>query len=189
MKRFVPWIIIVLLALAAVGGWSIYQAKQAVEQAVKALGDVDVDVSMQGVELSRGADGHAEWRLAADGAKYAQDSGIVTVERPRIIYYLSDGSGEIAVNATSGEVDQVSGGARLWPDVDIVSGPNRVTAERLNYDSAKRAVELVGSVRLVRPGMTLVAPKVTIDLNTNDINAEGGVESVLSGVALPSPKE
>jgi len=189
VRRWLPWVLLAALAVAAVGGWSVYQTRKALERAAELLDDVDVDVSLRGVELSRGADGRTEWRLKADGAHYAQDTGVVAVDNPRIVYYLNDGTGEVAVNATSGEVNQASGDASLWPDVDIVSGPNRALAERLDYHSADRQLVLTGTVRLSRPDMTLDAPRVVLDLDTNDIHADGGIESVLTGALAPGPKE
>jgi len=197
MKRFAPWILIALLALAAVAGWSVYSAKQAVKQALEAVEDLQVDVSMQGVELSRGAEGRTEWRLVADGARYAQDTGLAQVDNPRIVYYLGETGGEaggddqriVEVNATSGEVDQESGGARLWPDVAITSGSTLVLAERLDYDGAQRSIVLTGTVRMMRPGLSLVAPKVTMDLKTSDIFAEGGVVSTLGDAPATEAKE
>lgn len=189
MKRFVPWILIALVALAAVAGWSAYKAKQAVEQAARAVEGLEVDVSMQGVELSRGAEGRTEWRLKADGARYMQDSGLAQVDNPRIVYYLNSsgndsGNATVEVTAAHGEVDQESGAARLWPDVDIVTDETHITAERLDYDSAARTIVLEGTVRMVRPGLALTAPRATMDLRTNEILAEGGVAA--NTVAMPA---
>lgn len=186
VRRWLPWVLLALAGLAAVGGWSLYQRHQMLTRAAALLDDVDVDVSLHGVELSRGAEGRTEWRMKADAAHYAQDTGIVAVDNPRILYYLKDDGGEIAVNATSGEVDQESGNASLWPDVDIVSGPNRARAARLDYSSAERRIVLTGDVRLERPDMTLDAPRVVLHLDTNDVDADGGVQSVLFNMTVPA---
>ncbi len=179
MKRLLPWMLIGLVALAAVAGWSVYSARQAAIQAARAVADVDVDVSMHGVELSRGAGGRTEWRLKADGARYQQDSGTAQVDNPRVVYYLDgsggEGNGTVEVTAPHGEVNQETGAASLWPDVDILTGPTHVTADRLDYDGAARRIVLTGSVRMMRPGLVLTAPRAVLELDTNVISAEGGV--------------
>jgi len=187
VRRWLPWALLALAGLAAVGGWSLYQSYRALDRAAQLLEEVDVDVSLRGVELSRGLDGRTEWRLKADAAHYAQDTGIVAVDNPRIVYYLGDGT-SVAVNATSGEVNQASGDASLWPDVDIASGPSRARAERLDYRSADRSIVLTGAVRLWRDDMELEAPRAVLNLETNGVEADGGVRSVLRGVAAPTGK-
>lgn len=189
MRRRLPLILAVVLLAAGYVAWSLFSARQAVEEAADAVGDVDVDVSMQGVELSRGAEGRAEWRLKAEGADYLQDEGLVRVDNPRIVYYLEDGGDEVVVTAKSGELNQETDTARLWPDVTIFSGPTTVTADRLDYAGADRDIVLTGDVRIDRPGMVMTAPDVRLDLKTNDISASGGVRAELATGTLPGAKE
>lgn len=178
MKRFAPYLAAALV-LALVAGayvWRTWGEKAA--QVADLARDVDVQAVMERVELSRGADGKTDWRLTADGADYLKDKGLVRLTQPRVTYYRPDGS-EVRVSAPQGEVSQDSGDAGLWPGVVIEYGGDVIHADRLDYHGSAREIVLTGSVRLERGDMVLDAPRLTMQLASNDIIADGGVESVL----------
>lgn len=178
MKRFVPYLVTACILAAVAGGYAWHSMGQKAAEIARLAEEVDVEAVMERVELSRGADGKTDWRLTADGADYLKDEGLVRLTEPRVTYYRPDGS-EVRVAAPKGEVRQESGDAGLWPGVVIESGPSTIHADRLDYRGNMREIELTGSVRLNRGDMILNAPRLTMQLSSNDIIAEGGVESVL----------
>ncbi|WP_461209487.1 LPS export ABC transporter periplasmic protein LptC [Desulfocurvus sp. DL9XJH121] len=174
-----------LWAGVGVGLWFWMCAKQDAKKLADLAQDVNVEAVMQRVELSRGAEGKAEWRLTADGADYLREQALVRLTNPKITYYRPDGS-EVLVSASEGEVSQETGDAALWPDVLIVSGPNTIHSKRLDYAGKKREIELTDQVRLDRGDLTLRAPRLTMLLSSNDITAGGGVTSTLWPAQAPA---
>ncbi|NJB66710.1 LPS export ABC transporter protein LptC [Desulfobaculum xiamenense] len=147
-----------------------------------------VDMSMQGVELTRSSGDGSRWTLKAEGAEYQQEDGVVSVRSPRIEWERADHD-SVTVTSASGTVDQSSGNAQLWPDVVIVSGDTTVHAGRLEYSEQKRSIHLREDVRIVRGGLALDAPEVVFDLDTNVITATGGVRAELTGHAEPTMED
>lgn len=190
MKRFLPYLAVVLILVGASGAYIYNSVKQQAEQVADAVANAEVDVTLKGVELSQGEGGRAKWRLKADDAEYAKDSGIVKLTKPQVTYFPeADGrEDDVVVTASEGEVNQQNGNARLWPDVVIVSGPSTVYADQLDYDGKKREILLTGDVKLDRDGMRMYSKHLTMDLKTNDIVATKGVEAYLSTTS-GSPKE
>ena len=185
MKRWVPVAGAAVLLIAIAGGWAWHTLGREAAVIADLAEDVNVEAVMERVELSRGTEGKADWRLTADGADYLRDQGLVRLTNPRITYYRPDGS-EVKVSSSDGEVDQDSGDAGLWPDVVIVSGPSTIHSKRLDYRSGRREIELTGDVRMRRKDMVLAAPKLVMQLFSNDIIAEGGVRSMLWPVDAPA---
>ncbi|BBD07570.1 LPS export ABC transporter periplasmic protein LptC [Desulfovibrio ferrophilus] len=179
MKRFLPWIAVLLVVLALVGGWLWQRMKNDVAAVAELAQELDVDVALQQVELSQGSEGKASWRLVADKANYLKDEQLVRLDNPRVIYYQEQDGSEVNVTATEGEVEQSSGDARLWPDVVIVSGPTTVYADHLFYSGETRDIDLTGNVRMKQGEMMMTAPHLIMDMKTNDIKADGGVTSLL----------
>lgn len=179
MKRYLPWIVAVVVCIATVGLWFASQVRDEVAAVADLAENLDVDVALNKVELSQGSEGKAAWRLVANGADYLKDQELVRLDRPRVIYYQEQDGAEVEVTASEGEVDQASGDARLWPDVVIVSGPTTVYAERLHYKGESRDIDLTGEVRMERGEMRLNAPHMVMNMKTNDITADGGVTSLL----------
>lgn len=169
---------VVVLAVVAAGFWFWSARGREIAKVAELAQDVNVEAVMERVELSRGADGRTEWRLTADGADYLREQGLVRLTNPRITYFRPNGA-EVKVFAPQGEVSQETGDAGLWPDVVIVSGPDTIHAQRLDYAGRRREIELSGGVRLDRGDMVLTAPRLTMQLSSNDITARGGVRSEL----------
>lgn len=147
-----------------------------------------VDMSMQGVELTRTAGDGSRWTLIAERADYEQADGKITVEVPEIIW-SKEGRDSVTIKAAKGLVDQASGSAELWPDVVVKSGDVTVYSKRLEYNGLERTITVREDVRIERAGMTLEAPQVFYDLTSNEITATGGVTAMLQSKAAPVGEE
>ncbi|MBU1000905.1 MAG: LPS export ABC transporter periplasmic protein LptC [Proteobacteria bacterium] len=187
MKRFWPWVAVALTVLLLVGGGLWFRLREDVAAVAELAQNLDVDVALQRVELSQGAEGRANWRLVADKADYLKDEQLVLLDNPHIIYYQEKDGSEVNVDAPQGEVDQASGDAKLWPDVVIVSGPTTVYSDHLHYKSETRDIDLTGNIRLDRGEMQLTAPHLVMNMKTNDIKADGGVTCLLWAARPPVP--
>ena len=74
-RRPVAAAVFVVLALGLAWGLWRMTAGEALDEMARVAKDVDVDVSMRGIELSQGREGRVQWRLKASGAEYVQDRG------------------------------------------------------------------------------------------------------------------
>ena len=195
-KRFGLAAVFVVLALGLAWGLWRMTVGGALDKAAQLAKDVEVDVSMQGIELSQGREGRVQWRLKASGAEYLQEGGLIRVDSPVVTYYggadgqgpaasgSKPGSTPIVVTAPKGEVLQDDEVVTLWPDVTVTMGMGEMRAERLVFTGKEtRTIRLTGSVVMHRGEMAVRAPEVEYDLDKDIIVAKGGVEADLN----PSP--
>lgn len=179
MKRLI-WVLVTVAALgvAAYAAWHFSGLDRAAREVAKAAKDTQVDVSVQGLTLSKGKEGRLSWTLSAQRAEYLQEQGRIRVYNPLLVYYADDRKGrrrEVTVSAPQGEVDQGKEEADLGPAVRIESDNSTIHADTLHYAGAGRTLLLSGNVVLVHPQITMKAKTVVLDLNTNEITASGGV--------------
>ena len=172
-------VFLVLLAML-VGG---RQAREDAD-AVPAGADAGVDVTMSGVEMRLGRDGRTLWVLKALFATYDQGEQLVLLSEPWFIKNFSDGDVPILVEAPLGQVDQGSNDIRLWSGVRMEYGATNLRSQEAVYIQVDETIYLAGDVFLDRGGLEVRAPKGDVDLATLVVNAEGGVEVVISGEAM-----
>ena len=182
----------VLLLLLAAGGviWYYYlehatvdKIEQAAKEIAKEAGELDVqaevgvDLSLKGIKLSHGKEGHLHWKLTAQKAKYLQDQNQVLVESPHIIYFLGNEDKRISVRAANGVIEQENEKARLWPEIIANYDDMRLRADELEYSGKDRMLILRGDVQLENPKMSCRAAEMSYNLKNNDITAENGVHA------------
>lgn len=143
--------------------------------------DVDVDVSMSGVEMRLGQEGRTLWTLRAHSASYDQGEQVVLLNTPSIIKNLDGRDIPIIVNAPLGEVDQASNDIRLWSGVHMEYGPTYLNSREAIFVQVDETIFLHGDIFLDRQGLQLRSERGDVDLHTWVVNAEGGVEVVIAG--------
>jgi LPS export ABC transporter protein LptC len=184
------WIFAVVGLLAAAGLAAWFWALQnktvkAVRELAPKLKDVeiqaevDVDLSLKGIELSQGKAGQLHWRLKAKRANYTQDRAEVLVENPEIEYYYEKDNRTFKVMATHGALQQGQDTARLWPDVRGAYEGNELRADELVYTGKDRTLTLSGQVTIEGPKLRFKAPELKYILSTNEILVEKGVSAVV----------
>lgn len=184
------WIFAVIGLLVAVGLGAWFWALQnktvkAVRELAPKLKDVeiqaevDVDLSLKGIELSQGKAGQLHWRLKAKRANYTQDRAEVLVENPEIEYYYEKDNRTFKVMATHGALLQSEDRARLWPDVRGGYEGNELRADELVYTGKDRTLTLSGQVSIEGPKLRFKAPELKYILSTNEILVEKGVSAVI----------
>lgn len=187
MRRWV-FAVLALLVVAGLGGWFwALQNKtvQAVRESVSKLKDVelqaevDVDLSLKGIELTQGKAGQLHWRLKAKRANYTQDRAEVLVEFPEIEYFYEKDNRTLKVMATHGVLQQAEDKARLWPDVRGAYEGNELRASELIYAGKERALTLSGDVSITGPKLQFRAAELKYLLTSNEILAEKGVWAVV----------
>ena len=197
MGRGLLLFIALLIGVLGFGAWVWLSQDETVRQIgeladnVELEAEVGVDLSLQGIELTQAEAGRTQWRLTAERASYAQDEGLVRVEKPKVAYYLSNGE-VFNVSAAQGEVRQDEQKARLWPDVSGEYDDKTITAQQLDWSGGEQLLALSGDVRMIAPQAEFHAPSLQFKLDTNILSAEDGVRitimnsgSIAEGVNLP----
>ncbi|GAB6057009.1 LPS export ABC transporter periplasmic protein LptC [Desulfonatronum parangueonense] len=142
--------------------------------------DVDVDVSMSGVEMRLGQQGRMLWTLKAHSASYDQGQQVVLLNSPYITKNLVGKDVPVIVNAPLGEVDQASSDIRLWSGVHMEYGPTYLNSREAIFVQVDDTIFLSGDILLDRQGLQLRSEKGDVDLTTWVVNAEGGVEVIIA---------
>lgn len=151
---------------------------------------VEVDLSLQGVRLSMGKEGRQSWSLQAEKARFDEETGLLHLSLPRVIYQGEPGDAPVSVQAPEGEVSQERNTARMWPEVQAEYQGYTVTADRLEYVGKQDRITFTGDVLMSGKGSAIRAPEAAIDLKENVMTARGGVVALLAGSGegdLPEP--
>jgi LPS export ABC transporter protein LptC len=172
----------VLLALAllvgiAALGWYVLWPERLTPEIAR---EVDVDLSLKGVNLSQGKDGKKLWNLSAAGANYAEAGEELTLNAPVITYWGEDGDEPVRVTAPKGQVWQKEDRARMWDGVNATRGEYRMHADTMDYLGQNRTVVLSGDIGLESDAMRGRADILTYFLDTGDFLAQGNVQVTLN---------
>lgn len=178
MKRALA-IILALLILAgiAVLGWRMLWPERLTPDIAR---NVDVDLSLKGVNLSQGKDGKKLWNLSASGANYVEDGDELTLTAPVITYWGENGTESVEVMAPKGQVWQKEDRARMWDGVNATRGGYRLRAEALDYSGRDRTLVMSGGADIFSDSMQGRADALTYFLDTGDILARGNVQATLN---------
>ena len=146
----------------------------------KLIQNLDVDLSLKGVNLSQGRDGKKLWNLQAVGASYAESGDELALIDPVITYWGEDGGEAVEVMAPKGQVWQKEDRARMWDGVNATHGQYRMRAQTLDYTGRERILVLKGTVDLAGDTMQGRADNVTYFLDSGDFVAQGDVQVILN---------
>ena len=145
-----------------------------------AAGKLDVELSLEGVELSQGRDGRKLWSLRAAGADYADAGKELSLNAPVITYWGEDEDIPVQVAASKGQVWQKEDRARMWDGVNATRGEYLMHAETLDYLGAERKLAMAGGVDLAGRNMQVRSDAMTYFLESDEILATGNVRMLLN---------
>lgn len=145
-----------------------------------ATGKLDVELSLEGVELSQGKDGRKLWSLRAAGADYADAGKELTLDAPVVTYWGEDEDIPVQVAAPKGQVWQKEDRARMWDGVNATRGEYLMHAETLDYLGAERKLTMAGDVDLTGRNMQVRSDAMTYFLESDEILATGNVRVLLN---------
>ena len=140
-----------------------------------------VTIAMKTLSLSQGEQGFESWRLKANVASLKQDSGVITAERPDILYFRKENGKPVHVTADFGEIDQEKHLMTLWDNVYITTDGKTLTSSRMQYDDVKRVLTIPEPVKLTAEKLVGTAKMATMDLASNVIEVHGDVVVVFGG--------
>lgn len=171
------WVFVLLLILLAGAGW--YFWSQIEEQTAK-IQDLDVDLSMQGIELVQAGQEGKKWQLRAKRARYEKGKEIIDLSDPKIIFYFAGSNNTIQVQAPEGRVNQKENQAELWPEVQAEYANSTLYTERLHYIGEKKQAELIGGVTIKSRQLSAQSRQGRIDLEKEHLYLQGDVEVILN---------
>jgi LPS export ABC transporter protein LptC len=175
LKKIIPLFFIGLFLVFFIWRWPF----SFTPDRLKNKNDLAVDLSLQGIALKQGRDGHITWELKAKKGTYSERNKEIFLDEPRIIYYLGEDRKKLSILAPQGKVDRRKDQAELWPQVTAFYQDLTVKAERAEYRGRSRKIFLQGKVELLKRGMRISAESAVIDLDKETIEATGGVKTVV----------
>lgn len=178
MKRVFAFVLggVFLAGVAALGKYILWPERLD----TKTVQQLDVDLSLKGVELSHGRDGKKLWNLKAAKAAYAEATDELTLTAPEIVYWGEGVEPPMQVMAPKGQVWQKEDRARMWEGVNGTRGEYSMRADSLDYAGTKREVLLTGNVQLVGATMLAGSDTLTYFLESGDFFARGNVLVILN---------
>jgi LPS export ABC transporter protein LptC len=156
-----------------------------VDEIKKDLGDVSVDLSLGGVTLRQGKDGHLLWTLNATAADYQKNAGFVFLTSPKILYFQDDNPDPLYVEGDHGKVDQKNDQAFVWSNVTARYQDTLVTTANLHYDGKQRLLIFEKDVVVERGDLRLLADSAELDLKDEQLQAHGNVRASIIASTLP----
>lgn len=169
--------VLLMLAGLAVLGWRMFWPERLDPEIIREL---DVDLSLKGVNLSQGKDGRKLWNLSAAGADYAESGDELTLTNPVITYWGGEGDEPVQVMAPRGQVWQKEDRARMWEGVNATRGEYRMRAETMDYLGQNRTLVLSGDIGIAGDSMQGRSDSLTYFLDTGEILATGNVQVTLN---------
>jgi lipopolysaccharide assembly outer membrane protein LptD (OstA) len=162
---------------------------KAMESATK---DSDsVSLALKAITLSQGEGGLEVWRLKASWAGMTQEEGRITVEKPRLTYYMPPDNKELYVTANTGDIDQKNRILRFVGDVVASLNDRSLTGALLVYNGTAKTMTFPDGALFQEPGMTGGAQHVTWHVDDRTVTAEGDVNVLFdrSPAEMPGASE
>jgi LPS export ABC transporter protein LptC len=191
LKKTIPFLFIGLLLMFFIWRW----LSSFTPEIQKIKKDLAADLSLQGITLKQGKDGQIIRELTAKRANYSEEKKEIFLDEPGIVYYVGQDRKKLNIFAPQGKVNQQKDEAELWPQVTAFYEDISLRANRARYKGKLKKIFLDGPVEarkgfdasqggnastsLSNHSMVLKAKNAVIDLETETIEAVGGVNAIL----------
>lgn len=143
------------------------------------------DIAIDEIRHTAVEDGRRSWSLEAASASYSDSAQTVTFEDVRVVFFREDG-GEVAVRGRRGRLDTATNDITLSGEVVVQDADYTLSAERLDYDQARRRIRIPVPVTITGASLRLTAGRMTVELESEIARLEGSVKGVFHGnQALP----
>lgn len=139
------------------------------------------DLKIEGVHLTRAAEGKTEWELKARSANYFKEEGVTRLERPEVLFY-GNGDKRIELTGDKGEVFNNSNDLSVSGNVKVVTSDGYTfNTEFLRYLSGKKIVTTESRVFLKGKGIDVEGVGMMADVEKERIFLKSHVKAVLEG--------
>jgi LPS export ABC transporter protein LptC len=138
----------------------------------------DATLSIGKIRQTATRKGKKEWSLEARSANYVEKTGQMILKDLVVTFYLND-NGEITLAADQGALITDSNDIEVSGNVVVKNNEYRLLTDRLSYAHAKRVLYSNAPVKISGNSARLAADRISLDLNSQKITLEGGVETTL----------
>lgn len=182
-KKYILLLLLLLLAGAGFYFWPSDPEEDFAHETLAEHEDAAAAMSIRGMEIRQGEEGHELWRLKAEGAVMSQQGGEILAKKPFLTYYIKGVEGDdtsnvsiLTVESESGDVDQKDDRIRFVGDVQVRHEDDILDTALIIYEGNKNHLKCPEPSVLTRPGMRGLATEVVWDLEENILRATNGVD-------------
>jgi len=134
-----------------------------------------ISIAVRGIILTQGESGEETWRLNATSASFDQESGKLTINQPRVTYYLRSQNSELLIQSRIGRLNQAENEVEMWDDVRVDESDNILTTSKAIYNGNNNVITLPEPLDFFNPQFLGSANEANWDLATNVLSAIGNV--------------
>lgn len=148
-------------------------------------------MSISGMHIVQGEQGHELWNLVADAAVMSEEGGDIVAQNPYLTYYMYDDEGgreNLYVKSQSGDVNQKDNMIRFVGDVVVTHLEDELTTSVIIYNGPENRLDCPEKSNMNSPGMRGTANTMSWHLDDNTLHASGGVDLDLDTSRSISPK-
>lgn len=181
MSRF--RLIVLAAFLAVVAGtflayWLNPPAKlPVIEDPSQAQLDGDGKPRVRGLTYTHVQDGARKWSLAARGAKYDEDTGVVTLFKPEVVFFQEKG-GEIHIRGKVGEYDQKNQVIHLKEEVMARTKDGKyMETDQITYSEIEQVADTNSWVTVAGPGFKVVGKGMLVVVPQSKVTFKSQVDS------------
>ena len=138
--------------------------------------DPDADLSIGKIRQTATRKGRTEWLLEASSAHYVDKLDQMVLKDLVVTFFLNDES-EVILTADQGVLNTDSNDIEVSGNVVVKNRNYRLLTESLSYTHDKRVLDSKTPVTIAGTSARLAANRISVDLNTQKITLEGGVET------------
>lgn len=191
MNRFRLILLAALLAVIAgtvVAYWLNPPAKLPVmEDSGQGQLDGDGNPRMRGLTYTQVKDGVRKWTLSAWGARYDEDTGVVTLFKPYVVFF-QENDGEISIQGKEGQYDQKEQIVHLKGAVVARTKNGKyLETDQITYSEIEQVADTNSWVTVGGPGFKVIAKGMLVVVPQSKVTFKSQVDSTFIPQGLGPP--
>ncbi|MBI4799788.1 MAG: LPS export ABC transporter periplasmic protein LptC [Desulfarculus sp.] len=132
---------------------------------------------VRGLTYTHVQDGVRKWSLAARGAKYDEDTGIVTLFKPEVVFFQEKG-GEITIRGKVGQYDQKNQVVHLKEEVLARTKDGKyMETDQITYSEVEQVADTNSWVTVAGPGFKVVGKGMLVVVPQSKVTFKSQVDS------------
>lgn len=181
MSRFRLILVAALLAVIAgtvLAYWLNPPAKlPVVEDPSQAQLDGDGKPRVRGLTYTQVKDGVRKWTLAARGARYEEETGVVTLFKPEVTFYPESGP-EITIRGKEGQYDQKEQIVHLKGEVLARTKDGKyLETDQITYSEIEQVADTNSWVTVGGPGFKIIGKGMLVVVPQSKVTFKSQVDS------------
>ena len=171
--------VVAVVLIATVGLFIGYRRATRNPEVLMDLVQKEADMHLDRIRQIANKNGIREWQMEAESATLLDKTKTMLLTKPEVEFFMKDGD-NVHLTAEQGTVNTESNAMRVSGKVSANDRLYRLQTEQLTYDPKAREIHADTPVTITGETLTLHARRMTVDIDTNVIHFDGGVEGTLS---------